>query len=251
MNHLISYKSFLLEQNFDWRETVKNQEKAKYNVVGDLGLDWDDLVDVCSALAHGIPGLGTLVGVGIDLGHLVSFAVRFSMLDSENPKEFEKKIYYLLQGLIILATIYLPTGSGPMSIILRQGVKKTLAKTPFKVVKIAKKLGLFKGYPNFDLSKNNWKFSILLFLVRYLGGEFSEIMSKKIAEGLKTLKLKLNEKLKEEGFDKIDFLNTGFDDLIDIFDLMSTYRKDAEELNKKIDQEWDKPENRTGASGDW
>ena len=251
MEHLISYKSFLLEQNFDWREHVKNQEKVKYNVKGDLGLDWDDLVDVCSAIAHGVPGLGTVAGVGIDLAHLISFVVRFSMLDSENPSDYEKKIYFLIQSLIILATIYLPTGSGPLSIILRKGVKDVLKMTPFKIVKIAKKLGLFKSYSAINLSKNNWKFSILLFLVRYLGGEFSEIVSKKIAEGTKILKIELTKKLKEKGFDKIDWLNKGLDDMIDIFTLLSTYRKDAEVLDKKIDEEMKKPENRTGATVDW
>ena len=54
-------------------------------------LSSDDLVDVISAAIDGVPGLGNLISLGIDLVHALSYLTRFYF--SSNDEEKIEKVF--------------------------------------------------------------------------------------------------------------------------------------------------------------
>lgn len=134
-------------------------------------LSVDDTVDVISAVVDGVPGLGNLISLGIDLIHTLSYVVRFSY-----SKTDEEKIEFATLAFITLGSSFIPVGGNSLPIIARQGVKSVLSKTPKEILMIAKKYGLYNG-TTFFLQKGRWKYSLLLLLARIIGDELAEFLN--------------------------------------------------------------------------
>jgi hypothetical protein len=134
-------------------------------------LSYDDLVDVISASIDVVPGIGNLVSLGIDLIHSLSYLIRFYFSNSD-----EEKINNGVLGLITLGGTFVPVGGNSLPIVARQGVKQILRKTPEEILLIAKKHGLYNKTVIL-LSKQRWKYSLLLLLVKILGSEAIEYVN--------------------------------------------------------------------------
>ena len=142
-------------------------------------LSFDDLVDVVSAAIDGVPGIGNLISLGIDLTHTIAYFVRFHLTNND-----EEKIEYGTLGIVTLAGTFIPVGGNALPIIARQGVKQVLRHTPNEILLIGKKLGIYNQTVLF-LKKSKWKYSLLLLLIKVLGDEAAEsltVVTKKLKE---------------------------------------------------------------------
>ena len=131
---------------------------------------WDDAVDVLAGVLDGVPGIGNLLSMGIDLGHVISYLYRFA--DTTNESE---KIEYGLLGLITLGMAFVPAAGNASNILYRQGIKSLLSTTPDVILKWAMKHGIIN--PKLLLGKVMWKYSVLLLVVRVFKDEASEVMT--------------------------------------------------------------------------
>lgn len=140
-------------------------ETKKYEV------NWDDVVDVISAIADGIPGIGNLMSVGLDIGHVVSYLIRFGLSDDES-----EKIEYMTMSLITAAMAFVPVAGNSANILIRQGVKSLLKKTPDDLTRWAIRNGIIN--PRILFGKGKFKYNLILLLVRIFKDEAAEIVAK-------------------------------------------------------------------------
>jgi len=142
--------------------TVKEQKVDEVN--------WDDVVDIISGVADGIPGTGNLVSLGLDLGHTLSYFYR-----SYYAKDEFEKIEYALLGIMTACMAYVPVAGNATNIILRQGISGLLKKTPDDIIRWA----ISKGIINYRVlfGKDKFKYSILLLMVRLFKDEAIEYLS--------------------------------------------------------------------------
>jgi len=160
-------------------------------------LDVDDYTDIISGLIDVIPGIGNLVSAGIDITHGITYIVRFSF-----AKTTEEKVEMAVMGLITLGMTTIPIGGNAANIAARSGVKTLLKMTPHEVLVVAKNMGLIKS-AGFKLSKQVWKYSLLIALVKIFRGKLGDVVgdvTKKltyIANNSNELKPYLNDFTKE------------------------------------------------------
>jgi hypothetical protein len=160
-------------------------------------LDVDDYTDIISGLIDVIPGIGNLVSAGIDITHGITYIVRFSF-----AKTTEEKAEMAVMGLITLGMTTIPIGGNAANIAARSGVKTLLKMTPHEVLVVAKNMGLIKS-AGFKLSKQVWKYSLLIALVKIFRGKLGDVVgdvTKKltyIANNSNELKPYLNDFTKE------------------------------------------------------
>lgn len=133
--------------------------------------NWDDVVDVISAIADGIPGIGNLISLGLDISHVVSYLIRFGLSDDES-----EKIEYMAMALITAAMAFVPVAGNSANIIIRQGVKGLLKKTPDDIIRWAIRNGIMN--PRILFGKGKFKYNLILLLVKILKDEAAEIVSK-------------------------------------------------------------------------
>lgn len=146
----------------------ENIERINELILNEQSIDWDDSIDVISAVIDGVPGLGNIFSAAIDLSHTISYLMRFYSADSD-----EEKIEYATLSFITLLGTFIPVGGNSLPIMARQGLKRVFSKTPDEILLIAKKLGLYNK-AIFLLKKTKWKYSLLLVLAKILGSELSE-----------------------------------------------------------------------------
>jgi hypothetical protein len=160
-------------------------------------LDADDYTDIVSGLIDVIPGIGNLVSAGIDITHGITYIVRFSF-----AKTIEEKAEMAVMGLITLGMASIPVGGNAANITARSGIKTLLKMTPHEVLVVAKNMGLIKS-AGFKLSKQVWKYSLLIALVKIFRGKLGDVVgeaTKKltyIANNSNELKPYLNDFTKE------------------------------------------------------
>ena len=154
-----------LQENIQRIREVMGVEKKSINEQS-----WDDAVDVIAGALDGVPGIGNLLSMGIDLGHVISYLYRYS--DTTNESE---KIEYGLLGLITLGMAFVPAAGNASNILYRQGIKSLLSTTPDVILKWAMKHGIIN--PRLLLGKGIWKYSLLLLFVRVFKDEASEVMT--------------------------------------------------------------------------
>jgi hypothetical protein len=175
-----SQLSNLIEQSQNWekekqkyvtdyerRELQKvDNQVAIQNKVGKVikklgpNLDADDYADIVSGLIDVIPGIGNLVSGGIDITHGITYLVRAFYANA-----IEDKVEMWVMALITLGTAFIPVGGNAANVVARGEIKMLLRKTPYEILKIGKDLGIIKG-AIFNLSKQAWKYSILIALVK-------------------------------------------------------------------------------------
>jgi hypothetical protein len=165
------YKRIILEQEPEWRyETDYNKKFMRDNKPTFIGLGLDDTIDILSGLIDGIPGIGNLVSLGIDLLHTLSYVIRFG-LASEN--EIEKKIEYATLSFITLAGAFIPVGGNTLPVVARKGISAVLRETPDTILLIAKKMGIYNKAVVM-IKKSKWKYLWLIVLAKIFGGELAE-----------------------------------------------------------------------------
>lgn len=135
------------------------------------GLTLDDTIDVISGLIGVVPGLGHLVSAGIDVTHALAYLVRLYYAKSE-----EEKIEHGTLALVTLGAALIPIGGNSLPILARQSIKQIIRQTPQEIFILAKRLGLYNR-AFILLSKNKWKYSILLALAKIVGGELAEFLT--------------------------------------------------------------------------
>jgi hypothetical protein len=107
-----------------------------------------------------------------------------------------------VMGLITLGTTTIPIGGNAANITARSGIKTLLKMTPHEVLVVAKNMGLIKS-AGFKLSKQVWKYSLLIALVKIFRGKLGDVLgeaTKKltyIANNSNKLKPYLNDFTKE------------------------------------------------------
>jgi hypothetical protein len=173
--------------------------KSQSNNLGSL--DFDDLVDVVSALIDGVPGIGTLVSAGIDIVHSMTYAVRFYFSKNDDEK--------FLNGMMCIVTLgstFIPGLGNSLNIIAKNGIKGTIKHTPAEVLLVAKKIGLYNKAV-FFLSKTKWKYSILMALARILRNKLVDFLVH-IKKSLTKLKNNVHNKQIEKAIDEmLAFIN--------------------------------------------
>lgn len=148
--------NYQTQKNIDFSTDDKNRLEELNNDTGwDISID--NIVDIVSAIIDVIPGIGNLVSFVIDILHSISYFIRSKMGDDES------KIENYVGGIITAGFAFIPTPAGNMaSIAVKGGLKKILSHTPKQVYDIAVKLGL--ANPKIFLSKDSWKYGLLLLL---------------------------------------------------------------------------------------
>jgi hypothetical protein len=151
-------------------------------------LDADDYTDIVSGLIDVIPGIGNLISGGIDITHGITYIVR-----SFYAKTIEDKVEMSIMALITFGTSFIPVGGNAVNLFAKNEIKMLLKKTPYEVLKIAKDMGLIKK-SIFKLSKQAWKYSILIALVKIfrsrLDNVFGEVSKTLATIGNKSQELK-------------------------------------------------------------
>jgi hypothetical protein len=150
-------------------EVAADAAKGWSKSLGALSLD--DTVDYVSGMIDVIPGIGNLISAGIDVVHSLSYAIRFYYAKNDN-----EKIEMGTLGAVTLIGAAIPVAGNALPIVARQGVKTVLKQTPKEILIIGKELGIYKGTMIF-LSKEKWKYSILLALSKITGGELAEYLT--------------------------------------------------------------------------
>jgi len=134
------------------------------------GISVDTIVDIVSAIIDVVPGIGNLVSFVIDILHSISYFIRSKMGDDES------RIENYVGGIITAGFAFIPTPAGNMaSIAVKGGLKKILSKTPKEVYNIAVKLGI--ANPKIFLTKDSWKYGLLLLLKRLFQEDLENTLS--------------------------------------------------------------------------
>ena len=191
MKILISERQLGLISEQSWPSEYEKRELKKIGnqitsqdklgkVVKKLGpnLDADDYADIISGLIDVIPGIGNLVSGGIDVTHGITYLVRAFYANT-----IEDKVEMWVMALITMGTAFIPVGGNATNLVARGEIKMLLRKTPYEILKIGKDLGIIKK-SIFNLSKQSWKYSILIALVKIfrsridnLFGEVSRVLA--------------------------------------------------------------------------
>jgi hypothetical protein len=173
-------------------------------------LSVDDTVDVISAMIDGIPGVGNIVSLGIDVIHALSYFVRLFFADTEN-----EKIEYATLGFLTLATSVIPVGGNSANLVARQGLKSVMRMTPVEIYRVGKGLGLLPDMMIL-LTKKGWKYKWLLVLAKIFGHELLEVLSK--------VSVKLNETLKNiKKYKELNFLERPLVYVVDLIEEMKEF----------------------------
>jgi hypothetical protein len=164
-------------------------------------LSTDDTIDYVSAMIDVVPGLGNLVSAGIDVIHALSYIIRFFF-----SKNDDEKIENATLALVTLGSTFIPIGGNSLPILARKGIKEVLRQTPEEILMVGKKLGLYNKTVIF-LSKQRWKYSILLALTKILRGELGEFLT--------VVTKKLNDLVNEtKKIPKLKYINNAIKNLI-------------------------------------
>jgi hypothetical protein len=133
-------------------------------------LDADDYADVVSGLIDVIPGIGNLISGGIDITHGITYIVRYFY-----AKTIEDKAEMAVMGLLTLGMAFIPVGGNVANIVAKGEIKSLLKQTPHEVLVTAKNMGLIKN-AGFKLSKETWKYSILIALAKVFRGSLDNVI---------------------------------------------------------------------------
>ena len=133
-------------------------------------LDADDYVDIVSGMLDVIPGIGNLISAGIDVNHGIAYIVRFFF-----AKTFEDKVEMAVMAIITLGMAAIPVGGNVANMVARGEIKMLLKMTPHEVLLVMKKMGLVKNV-GFKLSKQVWKYSLLIALVKVCRGQLDNVI---------------------------------------------------------------------------
>jgi hypothetical protein len=133
-------------------------------------LDADDYVDIVSGMLDVIPGIGNLTSAGIDVTHGITYIVRFFY-----AKTFEDKVEMAVMSIITLGMTAIPVGGNAANVIARGEIKMLLRKTPHEILMTMKNMGLIKNV-GFNLSKQAWKYPILMALVKVCRGQLDNVI---------------------------------------------------------------------------
>ena len=173
-------------------------------------LSADDTVDVISAMIDGIPGVGNIVSLGIDVIHALSYFVRLFFADTEN-----EKIEYATLGFLTLATSVIPVGGNSANLVARQGLKSVMTMTPVEIYRVGKGLGLLPDML-LQFTKKGWKYKWLLVLTKIFGHEILEVLSK--------VTVKLNDILKNiKKYKELNFLERPLVYVADLIEEMKEF----------------------------
>ena len=173
-------------------------------------LSADDTVDVISAMIDGIPGVGNIVSLGIDVIHALSYFVRLFFADTEN-----EKIEYATLGFLTLATSVIPVGGNSANLVARQGLKSVMTMTPVEIYRVGKGLGLLPDML-LQFTKKGWKYKWLLVLTKIFGHEVLEVLSK--------VTVKLNDILKNiKKYKELNFLERPLVYVVDLIEEMKEF----------------------------
>ena len=173
-------------------------------------LSVDDTVDVISAMIDGIPGVGNIVSLGIDVIHALSYFVRLFFADTEN-----EKIEYATLGFLTLATSVIPVGGNSANLVARQGLKSVMTMTPVEIYRVGKGLGLLPDML-LQFTKKGWKYKWLLVLTKIFGHEVLEVLSK--------VTVKLNDILKNiKKYKELNFLERPLVYVVDLIEEMKEF----------------------------
>jgi hypothetical protein len=133
-------------------------------------LDVDDYTDIVSGLLDVIPGVGNLVSGGIDITHGITYVVRFFF-----AKTFEEKVEMAVMAVITLGMAAIPVGGNAANMVARGEIKMLLKMTPHEILVMMKNMGLIKS-AGFKLSKQVWKYSLLIALVKVCRGQLDNVI---------------------------------------------------------------------------
>ena len=158
-----------LQENIHRIKEVMGIQNSNQNISEEE--NWDDVVDVISAIADGIPGVGNLVSLGLDIGHVLSYLIRFGLSDDES-----EKIEYAVMALMTAAMAFVPVAGNSANILIRQGVKGLLKKTPDDIIRWAIRNGIMN--PRILFGKGGFNYNLILLLVRIFKDEAVEIVPK-------------------------------------------------------------------------
>ncbi len=173
-------------------------------------LSVDDTVDVISAMIDGIPGVGNIVSLGIDVIHALSYFVRLFFADTEN-----EKIEYATLGFLTLATSVIPAGGNSANLVARHGLKSVMTMTPVEIYRVGKGLGLLPDML-LQFTKKGWKYKWLLVLAKIFGHELLEVISKVF--------VKLNDILKNiKKYKELNFLERPLVYVVDLIGEMKEF----------------------------
>jgi hypothetical protein len=133
-------------------------------------LDVDDYTDIVSGLIDTIPGIGNGISGAIDITHGITYIVRYYY-----AKTIEEKVELAVMGLITLGMTFIPVGGNAANILARGEIKTLLKKTPYEIRLMMKNMGLIKS-AGFQLSKQVWKYSLLIALVKIFRGQLGNVI---------------------------------------------------------------------------
>jgi hypothetical protein len=133
-------------------------------------LDTDDYTDIVSGLIDVIPGIGNGISGAIDITHGITYIVRYFYAET-----IEEKVELAVMGLITLGMTFIPVGGNVANILARGEIKTLLKKTPYEVRLMMKNMGLIKSV-GFQLSKQAWKYSFLIALVKIFRGQLDNVI---------------------------------------------------------------------------
>tara|TARA_R110002126_G_scaffold291354_1_gene451790 strand:- start:1018 stop:1773 length:756 start_codon:yes stop_codon:yes gene_type:complete len=215
------YRSLILEQEYQWgsgdetkdskivtdpatNTSVKNSSLGKTMVRKKEDVDWfdwDDAVDVVSAVLDGVPGIGNIASFSIDITHALTYFVRLYLSDST-----EDKIINGAMGLITIGTSFIPGAGNGANILAKKSIKSILKETPDAIMKLSMKLGISKK-TGFFLQKGKWKYCIWMVLARILGDKLIDL-TRYVTTTLNDLKTKIEDSKILNGINHmVDFLN--------------------------------------------
>jgi hypothetical protein len=170
----------------------------------------DDIIDVISALIDGIPGVGNIVSLGIDVSHALSYFVRLFFADNEN-----EKIEFATLGFLTLATSVIPVGGNSANLVARHGLKSVMKMTPLEIYSVGKDLGLLPDMMIY-FTKKGWKYKWLLVLAKIFKHELLEVLSK--------VSLKLKDTLKNiKKYKELNFLERPLVYVVDLIEEMKEF----------------------------
>lgn len=151
---------------------ITDKERANVLNKPKLGpsLSADDIADVVSGIVDAVPGIGNLVSAGIDITHGITYIIRYF-----NAETTEDKVQMSVMALLTFGTAFVPVGGNAANMVVRGELKTLLRKTPAEILKIAKDLGIVKRNI-FNLSKEVWKYSLLIALVKIFRSKIDDVL---------------------------------------------------------------------------
>ena len=155
---------------------IDNQKVAQDKlgkVVKKLGpnLGIDDYTDIISGLIDAIPGIGNLISAGIDVIHGLTYVVRYFFAET-----MEEKLEFGIMAMVTFGTTFIPIGGNATNIAAKGEIKSLLKKTPYELRSIMKEMGLLKS-AGFNLSKEPWKYSFLIALVKIFRSKVGDVLA--------------------------------------------------------------------------